>query len=184
MSDPYIGEIRLFSYAAGFTVEGYLPCTGGLYSIGQYPALYAIIGTRFGGDGKTTFKVPNLASHIVIGSGTGPGLTPRALGQTLGTETVTLTQATMPNHTHDFAVAFAGPTKRKATPNNTTFLSNFLNGTTNQKVWTETTPNTAQSVSAISNTGTSSPIHSNIQPILTACYYQIAYTGEFPVNPN
>lgn len=184
MSDPYIGEIRLFPYIAGFTVEGYLPCTGGTYAISQYQALYAIIGTRFGGDGKTTFKLPYLPSHTIIGAGTGPGLTTRTLGQTLGAETVTLSQATMPNHDHAFAVAFAGPTKRKATPDTTTFLSNLVNGTTTQMVWTDSDPNTMQVLNAIGDTGAYSPAHSNIQPVLVASYYQIAYTGEFPINPN
>jgi microcystin-dependent protein len=98
MSTPFIGEIRMFG--GGFAPRDWAFCNGQLLSIAQNAALFALIGTTFGGDGVTTFALPNLQSRLPIGEGQGPGLSNRVIGQASGSENVTLTQATMPGHSH------------------------------------------------------------------------------------
>lgn len=93
-----IGEIRIFS--GNFPPRSWAFCQGQSLSIAQYDTLYAIIGTTYGGDGQETFNLPDLRSKVAMGNGNGPGLTPRILGQVLGTETVTITTNEMPAHTH------------------------------------------------------------------------------------
>lgn len=98
MSQNFIGEIRMFG--GNFAPRDWAFCNGQLLSIAQYQALFTLIGTTYGGNGTTTFALPNLQSRIAVGEGAGPGLTPRQIGQVGGTETVTLTQAQMPAHNH------------------------------------------------------------------------------------
>ena len=98
MSQPYIGEIRMFG--GNFAPRDWAFCNGQLLSISEYEALFALIGTTYGGDGQTTFAVPDLQSRLAVGEGAGPGLTPRQIGTSAGSETVTLTQAQMPAHNH------------------------------------------------------------------------------------
>lgn len=94
----YLGEIRMFG--GNFAPRGWAYCQGQILPISQYSALFSLLGATYGGDGQTTFALPNLASRLPIGQGSGPGLTPRTLGQSMGTESVTLTQNQMPGHTH------------------------------------------------------------------------------------
>jgi microcystin-dependent protein len=98
MSDPFIAEIRIF--AGNFAPRGWAFCDGQLLQIAQNTALFSLIGTTYGGDGRTTTGLPNLQGRATMHPGTGPGLTPRRLGETGGVETVTLTTARMPQHTH------------------------------------------------------------------------------------
>ncbi|MEH3114783.1 phage tail protein [Pedobacter terrae] len=93
-----IGEIRAF--AGNFAPRTWMFCTGQSLSISMYTALYAILGTNYGGDGVNTFKLPNIASRIVVGAGQGPGLSYYSLGQTTGEEKHALIQLEMPTHTH------------------------------------------------------------------------------------
>jgi microcystin-dependent protein len=96
--DPFIGEIRLLPY--NFAPVDWQDCDGSLLSIATYDALYALIGTTFGGDGQNTFGVPDLRGRLPIHAGTGNGLSPYNLGQVGGSETVTLTAAQLPAHIH------------------------------------------------------------------------------------
>lgn len=96
--DPFIGEIRLFGFPRA--PNNWVFCDGGSLSIGQYGALYALIGTTYGGDGVSTFRVPDLRGRVPIGYGTGPGLPTYALGQIGGAETHTLVAGEMPSHGH------------------------------------------------------------------------------------
>lgn len=98
MSEPFIAEIRIF--AGNFAPRGWAFCNGQLLPIAQNTALFAIVGTIYGGDGRTTLGLPNLEGRAPMGQGRGPALTPRTLGQRGGVETVTLTEAQMPNHDH------------------------------------------------------------------------------------
>ena len=100
MSEPFIAEIKIF--AGTFAPRGYALCNGALLPIAQNTALFSLIGTTYGGDGRTTTALPNLSGRAPMhdGSGTGPGLSLRTLGQKGGTETETLSEAQMPNHTH------------------------------------------------------------------------------------
>lgn len=88
-------------YASGSAPTGWLNCTGQAVYRGDYPALFAVIGTTYGaGDGSTTFNLPNLSGRVVVGQGTGAGLTARSMGSTGGAETHTLTTSEMPSHSH------------------------------------------------------------------------------------
>jgi microcystin-dependent protein len=99
-SRPYLGEIRAF--AAWLIPRGYLPCDGRLLPISSNLALFSLLGTRYGGDGKATFGLPNLMGRVPIGQGAGQGLSLRDLGEEVGSATVTLLNTEMPVHTHSF----------------------------------------------------------------------------------
>jgi microcystin-dependent protein len=98
MPEPYIGEIKMF--AGGFAPRGYALCDGQLLAVSQYDALFSLLGTIYGGDGRTTFGLPDLRGRVPIHAGSGPGLTPRQIGSKSGTENVTLTLNEIPSHTH------------------------------------------------------------------------------------
>lgn len=99
MASPYIGEIRLF--AGLYAPEDWALCQGQLLQINTYQALYSLLGTTYGGDGRTTFGIPDLRGRLVIGTGTvTPTTSAYALGQTGGVTSVTLTEAQLPAHTH------------------------------------------------------------------------------------
>lgn len=106
MSEPFIAEIRIF--AGNFAPRGWAFCNGQLLAIAQNTALFSIIGTTYGGDGRTTTALPNLQGRAPMHPGRGPGLTSRRLGQRGGAESTTLTEAQMPNHTHGLQ-AVPGP---------------------------------------------------------------------------
>jgi microcystin-dependent protein len=97
-TEPFIGEVKIFGFS--FSPVGYDFCKGQLYSIAQYTALFSLIGTNYGGDGQTTFALPNLQGRIPIGQGQGPGLPDYSIGEAAGSPTVTLTTAQMPMHIH------------------------------------------------------------------------------------
>lgn len=113
MSDPFIGEIRLFAF--GFTPHGWATCSGQLLSVTQNSALFSLLGTTYGGDGRTTFALPDLRGRIAVGTGHGQGLTDRTLGETGGSETVQLTRNDLPAHNHSVACSSAAATS--ADPN-------------------------------------------------------------------
>jgi microcystin-dependent protein len=101
--DEYIGVIKMF--AGNFAPRDYMLCNGQLLPINQNEALFSIIGTTYGGDGRTTFALPNLQSRVPVGAGAGPGLTPRQLGQSGGVEHVNLNELQMPPHAHQIAAS-------------------------------------------------------------------------------
>ncbi|MDZ8106685.1 MAG: tail fiber protein [Nostoc sp. DedQUE12a] len=98
MSNPYIGEIRMFG--GTFAPVGWALCDGQSLAISENEALFALIGTTYGGDGQTTFRLPDLRGRAPIDQGTGPGLSPRTIGQPLGVEAVTITSFQLPQHNH------------------------------------------------------------------------------------
>ncbi|MEK6347047.1 MAG: tail fiber protein [Burkholderia sp.] len=106
MSEPYIGEIRTVAF--DFAPPGWAFCRGQLMSIAQYTPLFALLGTNFGGNGVSTFGLPDLAGRSPIGTGTGPGLAPVSIGQNSGAETVTLLVSQMPAHNHQAVVSAPG----------------------------------------------------------------------------
>jgi microcystin-dependent protein len=101
MADPFIGEIRMFGF--NFNPRGWAFCAGQLLPISQNTALFSLIGTYYGGNGQTTFGLPDLRGRVGISMGQGPGLPNYNIGQAGGTETVTLTQNQMPQHSHPMA---------------------------------------------------------------------------------
>lgn len=98
MSEPFVGEIRMF--AGTFAPRGWALCDGQLLAVSQNDALFSLFGTIYGGDGRTTFGLPDLRGRIPIHAGSGPGLSSRRLGTKLGAEMVTLTANQMPSHSH------------------------------------------------------------------------------------
>lgn len=173
MSTPYIGEIRMFGF--GRTPNGWQACDGSLLPISQYDALFALIGTTYGGDGQTTFAVPDLRGRLPIHQGQGPGLSNYVIGQMAGTETVTVLQTQMPAHTHTLVATTGASTA--TTPGNT-LLPGAVSGDT---FYVNTvTGNTAAAMSAqmITLSGGSQP-HENTMPTLTV-QYCIATFGIFP----
>lgn len=110
--EGYIGEIRIF--AGNFEPGAWNFCNGSLQSIAVYTALYSIIGTTYGGDGQTTFALPDFRGRIPVGTGTGPGLPTYTLGQTGGKENNTMSATTMPMHTHSTTVAARIPAYSEA----------------------------------------------------------------------
>lgn len=111
MSEAYVGEIRVF--AGNYAPQGWALCDGSLLSIAQNEVLFSLLGTTYGGDGQTTFALPDLRGRLPIGMGQGPGLTMRTIGESTGVETVTLTTSQLPPHTHAFA---AGATASSNAP--------------------------------------------------------------------
>ena len=108
--DPFIGQIVMF--AGNFAPRGWAFCNGQLLAISSNQALFSILGTTYGGDGRTTFGLPDLRGRTAMHPGTGPGLTERRLGQKGGAESVTLTEAQVPSHSHTVGcVSAAGSTK-------------------------------------------------------------------------
>lgn len=115
MSDPFLGEIRMVGF--NFNPVGWALCNGQLLPIAQNSALFALLGTTFGGNGTTTFGLPDLRGRAPVGMGNGPGLTPIVQGEQAGVEQVTLLQTQMPTHTHQVAVAGTS-TEPASTPSN------------------------------------------------------------------
>jgi microcystin-dependent protein len=101
LSEPFVGEIRMF--AGNFAPRGWAFCDGQLLAVSQNDALFSLLGTIYGGDGMTTFGLPDLRGRIPIHAGSGPGLAPRPLGQKAGVEKVTLTVNELPSHVHRMA---------------------------------------------------------------------------------
>jgi len=98
MSEPFVGQIQIFGF--NFAPKGWAFCNGQIMSIAQNTALFSLLGTTYGGNGQTTFALPNLQSRVPIHFGQGPGLSPYALGQESGTENETLNVTNLPTHNH------------------------------------------------------------------------------------
>ena len=103
MSEPFVGEIRMF--AGNFAPRGWAFCDGQLLAVSQNDALFSLLGTVYGGDGRTTFGLPDVRGRIPLHQGTGPGLSPRRLGAKGGAEKVTLTVNQIPSHNHNITVS-------------------------------------------------------------------------------
>src|SRR3954468_23228168 len=98
MSEPFLGEIRMFG--GNFAPRGWAFCNGQILSIAQNTALFSLLGTTYGGNGQTTFGLPDLRGRVAVSAGQGPGLSNYSLGELAGSESVTLTSANMPAHNH------------------------------------------------------------------------------------
>jgi microcystin-dependent protein len=133
MSDPFLGEIRMVGF--NFNPVGWAQCNGQLLPIAQNSALFALLGTTFGGNGTTTFGLPDFRGRGPVGMGNGPGLTAITQGELSGVEQVTLLQTQMPAHTHQVAVAGAStePTNTPSTVNNVLGASGGGQG--NATIW-------------------------------------------------
>lgn len=172
MSEPFIAEIRIF--AGNFAPRSWAFCDGQLLPISNNTALFSLIGTTYGGDGRTTMALPNLEGRAPMQPGRGPGLTARRLGEKVGTETVTLTEAQIPSHAHTArAVTTASDTN---VPSNTTALGRSSLG---QGYQNNVTANLVDMASQTLSTTGGSQAHDNIQPYLTLNFI-IALQGLYP----
>lgn len=173
MADAYIGEIRLF--AGTFAPTGWAFCNGQEMLIQQYTALYSILGLRYGGNGQTTFKLPDLRNRVPIHQGTGTGLTPRQVGSVGGSSTVTLIEPEMPSHTH---VPNSVSTSTGSVPAGAVW-SNSSIGRLAANAYSGT-PTTTMNPTAIAPQGGSQP-HNNMQPYQMLNFIICLTDGEYPV---
>src|SRR5690606_34243412 len=163
MADPFLAEIRIIGFT--FAPRGWAFCNGQLLPISQNTALFSLLGVTYGGNGKSTFALPDLQGRAPMHPGDGPGLTPRALGETIGAPTVTLLQAEMPAHTH----TVQGNNGQGVTSNPSGQLYGVEQaggGGGSQRVYTDDVSTLVQfNPQAVSITGGSMP-HNNMQPYL------------------
>jgi microcystin-dependent protein len=175
MSTPYIGEIRMFGFGNRGAPNGWQGCDGSLLPISQYDALFALIGTTYGGDGQVTFGVPDLRGRLPLHQGQGPGLSNRTIGEVSGTETATVLPTQMPAHTHTLSATSGASSS--LTPGST-LLPGAVSGETFYA--SDVTGATALPMSAQSTTQAGgSQGHENTMPTLTV-QYCIATQGIFP----
>ncbi len=171
MSEPFIAEIRIF--AGNFAPRGWAFCNGQLLPVAQNTALFSLIGTIYGGDGRTTLALPNLQGRAAMHPGRGPGLTARRLGETGGAETVAITSQTMPAaHSHG-VTADDAITNRDRSPTNHYLANSGGRGANLYGTTTAATP-----VKALADTG-AGQAHENMQPYL-ALNFIIALVGLYP----
>lgn len=169
MAEPFVGQLALVPY--NFAPLGWALCNGQLLPINQNQALFALLGTTFGGDGKVTFALPDLRGRVPISSGQGPGLDNYSLGQKGGVERVALTGAQMPAHSHALNVS-AGKSPQ------TSPVGNLL---ASASIYTNQAANGVAATSAVASAG-SGEVHENRQPYLTLNWI-IALQGVFPSHP-
>jgi microcystin-dependent protein len=170
MSEAFLGEIRLF--AGNFPPNGWLFCDGQLLPISENDALFTLIGTIYGGDGQTTFALPDLRSRIPIHHGAGPGLSARTIGETGGSESVTLTVQQIPVHSHAF-LASLDP-GLAITP-----TGGVLGAGASVNIFRPSPPAaTPMDVASVSPAGGSQP-HDNMHPFV-CIHYIISLFGTFP----
>lgn len=170
MTDQYLGEIRTFGF--NFAPAGWAQCNGQILAISQNTALFSLLGTNYGGDGRTTFGLPNLQGNVPMHWGQGAGLSQYILGQTAGAPTVTLSSSQMPSHNHALQVA-------EGTATNAPSSSAWLGRADPAKFYTTTgTPSVNLAQGAIGPAGGGSP-HPNQQPYLVVNFC-IALQGVFP----
>jgi len=184
MDNPFIGGIVLF--AGNFAPRGWAFCDGQLLPINSNQALFSILGTTYGGDGRTTFALPDLRGRAAIHAGTGPGLSTRRLGQRSGTETVVLTETQIPSHTHtattsggDVSITVGGGKGSTADPNGN-YLADTGTAIYKSAAGTGSLGGVGKTTVAVTNTNTGgSQPHNNMQPYL-AIHYIIALQGIYP----
>ena len=169
MADPFVAEIRPFAF--NFAPKGWALCNGQLMGISQNTALFSLLGTFYGGDGKSTFALPNLQGSAPMSQGQSGGTSDRFLGEAGGTDTVTLIQSEMPSHPHSLNAVEQTATARQ--PPGQMFaqgeaISFYKTGQ----------PNTPMNTTALAFTGSDQP-HNNMQPFL-ALNFCIALQGVFP----
>jgi microcystin-dependent protein len=168
MSEPFVGEIRMF--AGNFAPRGWAFCDGQLLAVSQNDALFSLLETVYGGDGRTTFGLPDLRGRIPIHAGTGPGLSPRHLGSKAGAEQVTLTVNQLSSHGHPLHATTATAAQRQP-------IGSALATSTGQ-VFAEILEPQTMSSQAITHVG-GSRAHSNLMPFL-CIHFIIALFGIYP----
>lgn len=170
MSEPFVGEIRMF--AGNFAPRSWAFCDGQLLAVSQNDALFSLFGTIYGGDGRTTFGLPDLRGRVPVHLGTGPGLSNRRIGARSGQENVTLTAAQMASHSHTFGAASGG-----GTANNP--IGSFPAGSGASALYQASSADLVPMNNAsLSNTGGSQQ-HNNLMPFLCINFI-VSLFGVYP----
>lgn len=169
MSEPFIAEVRIF--AGNFAPRSWAFCEGQLLPISQNTALFSLIGTTYGGDGRTTTALPNLKGRAPMHPGIGPGLTSRRLGQRGGTETITLSENQMANHAHTLRATVSRGSSSQP-------QGNAFNRSVGDTAYHTPDNLTGMSAAMAQKTG-GSQAHNNVQPFLTLNFI-IALQGLYP----
>ena len=170
--NPYLGEIRYVGF--NFAPQGWALCDGQLLQISQNTALFSLLGTTFGGDGKTTFALPDMRGRVPVGMGQGAGLTNRNPGDQGGQESVALTVAQMPAHRHTLNASNAAASSNGP-------AGNVLAATSSTAIYTNQAPDVTLQAASVNIRGQSQP-HENMQPFLgMTCI--IATVGIYPSRP-
>jgi len=169
MSEPFVGEIRMF--AGNFAPQGWALCDGQLLAISQNDALFSLFGTIYGGDGRTTFGLPDLRGRVPVHKGQGPGLSNRPIGQKAGAENVTVTVNQLPSHGH--------PMQATEEPADSAHPGgNLAARSTTMDLYINAGQNANLAPTAIAATGGSQP-HSNLMPYLCVNFI-VALFGIYP----
>ena len=169
MAEPFVGEIRMF--AGNFAPRGWAFCDGQLLAVSQNDALFSLFGTIYGGDGRTTFGLPDLRGRIPIHAGTGPGLSPRRLGEKSGAENVTLSPGELPPHSHPVRTSTAAGTDNVPT-------DEYLGASSNVRLYRPQPPDVAMSADSITAAGGGQQ-HNNVMPFLCINFI-VALVGIYP----
>jgi microcystin-dependent protein len=171
MATPFLGEIRMVGFT--FPPKGWALCNGQILSISQNSALFSLLGTTYGGNGTSTFALPDLRSRVPIHAGQGIGLSPYVQGEQTGTESVVLAFSQMPSHNHTVnGVASGG---NQASPAGG---SPAIESTGTSLDYSNATPSSPMNAAMLSPAGSNQP-HNNIQPVLCVNFV-IALQGIFP----
>jgi microcystin-dependent protein len=173
MATPFIGEIRMFG--GNFAPAGWAFCDGSVIPISEYEALFNLIGTTYGGDGQSTFALPDLRGRVPVHMGQGPGLSPYVIGQMAGVEAVTLGTSQVPAHTHVLTASSVGATA--GTPINNVTAAAAAGTTTKMYADASASP-TNMASAAVSHVGDGFP-HENRMPYLAVSFI-ISLFGIFP----
>ena len=173
MADPFVGEIRIL--ATNFAPTGWAFCNGQILPISQNTALFSLLGTTYGGNGTSTFALPNLQGSAPMHQGDGPGLTSRSLGETGGSQTVTLVTSEIPAHTHQ--LMHSGGSANTGTPSPDVGFAR----TGVAQIYAGGNPDAMAPAQGLFPAGSSTP-HNNMQPYLTLNFC-IALQGVFPPRP-
>ena len=176
MTDPFLAEIRIFG--GNYAPTGWALCNGQLMSISQNTALFSLLGTTYGGDGRSTFGLPNLQGSTAMQQGQGAGLSPRYLGEQGGEPAVTLLQAEMPTHTH--TAMGNSSVGGSPSPANSVWGTTMV-GRQGVNLYSTDAPNLMMSAQSVGPTGGSQP-HNNMPPYLGVTFI-IALQGIFPQRP-
>lgn len=170
MADPFVAEIRIFPF--NFAPTGWAFCDGQLLPLSQNTALFSLLGTTYGGNGKSNFALPDLQGRAAMHPGQGPGLSLHDLGETGGSETVTLLESEIPSHAHVLRATLDDADLAIPTPARSLGKSGMAN------LYLAGSPNVSMAPEGLAPAGGDQP-HNNLQPYLT-CNFCIALQGVFP----